>query len=297
MDKVILMTLRHFEIFICVCAENSMTKAAEKLHMTQPSISQTIRELEEHYNVLLFERLNRKLFITSGGKILLEYAHHMVSLRRKIEVSMQQFYHTYNLRIGASLTIGESLLIDLLKNLIALYPENQITSAIYNTEVLEKMLLADELDIALIEGNVKSLNLMVNPFMKDKLIFVASKLHSLVSMPNITQDMITKCKFLLREKGSGTRALFESTMSMHNLNYTIVGTYSNSEALKKAVSANLGITVISERCVRAELASGDICQLNVDGLNFARNFSIVYHKDKYISVEMQKCIELCHEIK
>lgn len=291
------MTLRYFVIFICVCDENSMTRAAEKMHISQPSISQAIAEIEEHYRVRLFERLNRKLFLTSAGQTLLTYARHIVNLNQQIETSMQQFYHTYHLRIGASLTIGECLLIDLLKKLYEFYPNNKITSAVYNTAVLEKMLLEDALDIALIEGRVQSEYLTVVPFMRDALIFVAASNHPLAKEVNIPMETIAACSFLVRESGSGTRALFEQVMNMHDLKYSVVGTYNNAETIKKAVCANFGITVISELSVRDEIANGTMCKLSVENLSFQRNFSIVYHKNKYMSSEMEKVMELCQTFK
>ena len=101
-----------------------MTKTAEKLHMTQPSVSQAIHEIEDHYKVRLFERLGRNLFITDAGNNLLTYARHFVNLSTEIENAMQKFGKQYMIRIGASVTIGECVLIDLIKKLHIEYPED-----------------------------------------------------------------------------------------------------------------------------------------------------------------------------
>ena len=104
------MKLRHLGVFLCVCDEGNMTAAAEKLNMTQPSVSQTIAELESFYCVKLFERLGRKLFLTVAGQTLVTYARHIINLSREAEESMREIHRTGILRIGASTTIGASIL-------------------------------------------------------------------------------------------------------------------------------------------------------------------------------------------
>ncbi|TCS75810.1 LysR family transcriptional regulator [Pectinatus cerevisiiphilus] len=287
------MTLRHLTIFIFVCNENSMTKAADKMHMAQPSISQAISELEKHYNVRLFERLGKQLHLTVAGKKLLTYARHIVNLNDQIEEVMRRFGDTYHIRLGASVTIGECVLIDLLKKLYESYPESHITSAIHNTAVLEDMLLADDLDIAMVEGRIRSDLLVTIPFMDDELIFIAKNNHPLTKKRKINFFDLENVDFFTREKGSGTRDLFEEVMNHHNINYHIIGTYNNAETIKKAVETGIGISVISKLAVRTELESGELCQLKVEGLIFERKFHIVYHKNKYISEGLKTVISFC----
>lgn len=287
------MTLRHFIIFIEVCDSNGMTRAAERLHMTQPSVSQAISEMEAHYHVRLFERLNRRLFLSAAGEKLLTYARYIVNLNNQIEGVMQEFNTGCHLRVGASLTIGETIFVEIIKALKASYPHNKLLSVVRNTAFLEEMLLEDKLDMALVEGEVKSDYLQKIAFMDDELIFVASPSHELAAKRLISLTDIVSYDFLLREDGSGTRALFERNMALHNLKYNVVGIYSNAYALKLAVKADLGITVISKKSVCRELANGELIKLPVEKILFKRVFSIVYHKNKYISREMQEMIELC----
>lgn len=168
------MTLRHLNIFLCVCDENNMTKAAARLHMTQPSVSLAVQELEEHYQTLLFERLGRRLFITEAGRRLATYARHIVNLNQQTETAMRSFGLLCRLRLGASVTIGESVLVDLLQLLQRANPQQEIFSEIHNTAELETMLLRDDLDLALIEGTIQSEYLISSPFMQDELIFIAA---------------------------------------------------------------------------------------------------------------------------
>ncbi|MBR4695958.1 MAG: LysR family transcriptional regulator, partial [Selenomonadaceae bacterium] len=147
------MTLRHFQIFLKVYDEGGMTRAAEKMHISQPSVSQAVRELEEHYKVRLFERLGKRLFLTAAGQELMHYARHVTNLTNQAESALRGYSLLSPLRIGATLSIGESIFISLLQHLKEKVPGQPIFSRIHNTATLEQYLLQDELDIALVEGN------------------------------------------------------------------------------------------------------------------------------------------------
>lgn len=288
------MTLRHMRIFICVCDENNMTKAATKLHMTQPSVSLAIHELESHYKILLFERLGRRLFITEAGQLLLLYARHLVNLNLQAEAAMQSYGEHYKLRIGASVTIGESVLVDLVQYMYKINPQQEIFSEIHNTAELETLLLEDDLDMALVEGKIQSEYLIVQPFMSDELIFIVSPQSSILEKDEVTLSDLAELRFFVREAGSGTRELFENTMQQHDMKIRIAGAYNNAEAIKKAVIAGLGASVISRRAVSQELAQGNLASFKVKNIAFKRNFCVVYHKNKYLSPVLQSMIDLCH---
>ncbi|MBU2701351.1 DNA-binding transcriptional LysR family regulator [Sporomusaceae bacterium BoRhaA] len=288
------MTLRHMRIFICVCDENNMTKAAIKLHMTQPSVSLAIQELESHYKTLLFERLGHRLFITEAGQRLLIYARHIVNLNQQAEASMQSYGEHYKLRIGASVTIGESVLVDLVQYMYKINPQQEIFSEIHNTAELETMLLKDDLDMALVEGKIQSEYLIVQPFMSDELVFIISPQSSILEKDEITLSDLAELSFFVREAGSGTRDLFENTMQQHDIKIRIAGAYNNAETIKKAVIAGLGASVISRRAVSQELKQGNLASFEVKNIAFKRNFSVVYHKNKYLSPALQSMIALCH---
>lgn len=294
MNEVMKVTLRHFGIFICVCDELGMTKAAVKLHMTQPSISQAVRELEEHYGVLLFERLGKRLFITEAGKRLLVYARHIINLNVQTEAAMRDFGKVYKLRVGASVTIGECVLLDLLQYIYKEKQEAQVFSEIHNTAELEAMLLRDELDMALVEGKVKSEYLLEQAFMEDELVFIASPVYAAKIQESF--EGLMKMRFFLREEGSGTRNLFEQVMQKYEVQFHVAGVYNNSEGIKKVVEAGMGVSVISKRVVAKELKEGKLVTFKIPDIVFKRHFHIVYHKNKYISPELRYMIDLCNKI-
>ena len=285
------MTLRHFQIFISVCDEQGMTQAAQKLHISQPSISQAVKELEEHYQVRLFERLGKKLFLTPAGQELLHYARHIISLSAQTEKTLRSFSLAAPIRLGATLSIGESIFIDIITRLKKAMPEQEVYSHVHNTAALEDALLRDELDAALVEGSITSAYLTQIPFLEDELIFIISP--ALLPPEGFTREQLTELPFILREKGSGTRNLFEHVMNQHHLQCHVAGSYNNTESIRQAVAAGLGISAISSRLVAKELQEGKLASFTIPGITFRRSFRIVYHKNKYLTAGLKTFIDLC----
>lgn len=290
------MTLRHLQIFIAVCETMNMTHAARQLHISQPSITQAIHELEDHYGLLLFHRLGRRIFVTAAGQHLLQYAYQITSLIKKTEAGMKSLQNQIPLRLGASITIGEVLLVELLQHEHILLPEQEICSEIHNTKELEQRLIEDKLDLALIEGRLTSPYLTSLPFLTDELIAIASPQNPW-SRKDIHQcHDLDHIPVFLRESGSGTREMFARVMDNHAIPYHVCGVYNNSEAIKKAVMANLGTAFLSRRLVRKEIEAGTLCELPLPGLTFQRIFRIVYHKDKFLTPPMSHIIQECLNI-
>ncbi len=287
------MTLRHLNIFLSVCDTGNMTAAAEKLYIAQPSVSQAILELEKHYNVKLFERLGRKLFITAAGQKLLTYARHMVNLNKEAEEAMREIGNNGVIRIGASVTVGAWVMNPLIKEFIRYNPNIKVISFVDNTKVIEGMLLQDQLDIGLVEGKVHSQSLLTKAFMDDELVLVCAPSHPFGQKGRITSLDFDNKEFIVREEGSGTRELFESVMASKGISWQAAGVYNNAETIRNAVSNGLGITVISKMAVQKELARNELVLVEIEDIRFQRKFYIVYHKNKYISPILQKFIQLC----
>ena len=164
------MTIRHLRVFIAVVDAGSMTAAAKKLFIAQPSVSQTISELESYYKIRLFERLSKKLYITEEGKRFLSYARHIVSSFDEMEHKMRQAAGNSVLKIGASITVGTCVLSKLYELFLARYPKVDIESVVDNTTVIEEMVLKSQLDFGLVEGPIHSKDIISKPFMDDELI-------------------------------------------------------------------------------------------------------------------------------
>ncbi len=290
------MTFRHLEIFIKVAETLSMTAAAESLFIAQPSVSQSVSELEQHLKTRLFERLGRRLFLTESGVELLSYARHIVALTFEAERRMHDRHRGGSLRIGGSMTVGTTILNSLIKKINSRIPECRVTVRVDNTSALEKMLLNDELDIAFAEGNMKSEHIVFRVMMDDELLLVCPAGHRFSGREYIAPDELASENFIIREEGSGTRELFESVMLAHGIEFRCAGVMNNAEAIKLAVADGLGLSVLSSLSVHREIERGELSALRVDGVNFVRHFSVFHHRNKFITPVMEEFMDLCEEI-
>ncbi|AIF49962.1 LysR family transcriptional regulator [Pelosinus sp. UFO1] len=287
------MTLRHLLVFLHVCDEGNMTAAAEKLYIAQPSVSQAISELEKHYNVKLFERLGRKLYITMAGQKLLTYARHIVNLNNEVEEVMRNSNENSVLRVGASVTVGTYVLHEVIKKFTKCNPGAKVISTVNNTTVIEGMLQIDQLDIGLVEGRVQAQGILQTPFMTDELVLVSSTVHPFAKKEKINPSDLEAMEFIVRETGSGTRELFESVMVDKGIHWQISGVYNNAETIKNAVKVGLGVSVMSRMAIQKEVERKELAIIEIEGMYFKRHFNLVYHKNKYISPVLSKFIHLC----
>mgnify|MGYP001225353967 CR=1 FL=1 len=283
------MNFRHLEIFITVCEEKNMTKAAKKLFISQPSVSQAIAEMEEYYQVRLFERLSRKIYITKAGEDLLSYAYHIVALNQEMEEVARKNGCRQTVVLGATVTIGTYVLPGLLSKLKEGHDGLEIKTVVENTELIEKDILSSRLDLGLVEGEINSADLEVRPFCENELVLICHKDHPLAQKNTITLQELQDQPFFVREEGSGSRALFLGAMKKRGVPVKIQGVFNNTEGIKIATMYNLGLGVVSKISISRH--DQDLVILPVADLSLTRHFSLVYHKNKYISRDMAGLME------
>jgi len=286
------MTLRHFKIFVSVCDTMNMTSAAEQLFMSQSAVSQAIAELEKHYDVRLFERLSRKLYLTQAGQKLLSYARYIIRMNEVVENDMKTLHQNGSIRIGASVTVGAHVLPGLVSDFKKMYPQTNVEVIEDNTANIENLILQDKIDMGLVEGETTSPDILCSAFMDDELVLICSPNHRFAACVGIEPKELEKEDFIIREKGSGTRKTFEDKMNENHLSWRVVWTCNNADTIKMAVSEGLGVSVISKRAVVNEAASGLLCQKYVNGISFKRQFKVIYHKNKYLTEIMSRFIDM-----
>lgn len=287
------MTLRHFKIFVAVCDTMNMTAAAEALYMSQSAVSQAIADLEDHYSVRLFERLSKKLYLTQAGRKLLSYARHIVRMNEDVENDMKTLQKNGSIRVGASVTVGAYVLPKLVSEYQSRHSEVAIRAIEENTAKIESLILSDQIDIGLVEGETVSPDILNRPFMDDELVLICGVRHRFAKQPVIEPHELEKEDFIIREKGSGTRKTFEDKMTANNLTWKASWTCNNADTIKMAVEQGLGVSVISRLSVKNEVESGMLAAKKVDGIEFKRRFKIIYHRNKYLTQPMKSFIELC----
>lgn len=290
------MTIRHMTIFRSVCENGyNSTKAAKALHMTQPAVSLAIKELEQYYGVRLFDRIGRRLQITDAGQHFLQYAIHISDLFSDMETGLRDWDSKGILRIGASITIGSQFLPSYVKAFTQICPGVDVRVTIEQSERLEQKILSNELDCALIEGVAHDSNIDSKSYMEDHLSVICGVEKGWIQGQSISVEEFQKQRFLLREKGSGTREVFDRVTTQAGIHVVPVWEAMSTTALVNAVINGLGIAVLPHRMILPALRQGLIYTVKVEGLSFSRNFHIIHHKDKFLTISAKKFIALCKD--
>lgn len=288
------MTLRHMLIFRTVCeSDYNSTKAAHALKMTQPAVSLAIKELEQYYGVLLFDRIGHRLKITEAGKIFLEYAIHISDLFDDMETGIRDWDSKGILRIGASITIGSQFLPQYVKTYSDLYPGIDVQVRVEQSDRIEERILKNELDCALIESVPHSPKIISEAYTEDHLNVICSAQGGWEQGQVISIDEFKKRRFLLREPGSGTRKAFDLVTRQAGIYITPSWEAMSTSTLINAVTKDLGISVLPHRVIQSALHRGQIITVEVDGLDFKRYFYVIYHKDKMLTPSLKNFISLC----
>ena len=288
------MTVRHMMVFRAVCdAGFNSTKAAELLHMTQPAVSLAIKELEQYYGIKLFDRLGRRLQITDAGKHFLQYAIHITDLFDTMETGLRNWDSKGLLRVGASITIGSQFMPSYVCAYSNLYPEADVRVVVEQSDRLEKKILTNELDFALIEGIAHDSSIKSEAYMEDHLSIVCPANGKWKQGQIISVEEFKKQRFLLRERGSGTREVFERVIGQTGFSVSPVWEAMSTTALVNAVINGLGIAVLPHRMVLPAMERGLVVTISVDGMRFQRNFYIIHHKDKFLTASAKRFMELC----
>lgn len=286
------MTIRHLKIFIEVADCGKMSVAAARLYISQPTVSQAIRELEEHYGVLLFERLCKKLYITDKGRKLLSYARNVVEQFNNMEDMMVQDNYVEKMRIGATNTVGNCILGEVLREFRKINPLVETYSYVNNTREVEEKLLKSELDIGIVEGKVRSSDLISIPEVNDFLVLICGEDHPFAKKEIIKLEDLKHESFAMREQGSGTREHFERYMLDNQIPIRIAYEANSSDTIKKIVINNRCLAVISIRLVEEEIKNEKIHVILNKDKAWDRYFSIVYHKNKIVTDYMMSLIDV-----
>ena len=286
------MTLRHLRIFLAVCQEGSTTAAAEKLYIAQPTVSVAIRELEEDYNIKLFDRIGRRLFLTHAGEQMRSYAQHIVSLLDEMEDRSRDWEETGTLRLGSSITIATVLLPGLVKELQERYSKLRVEVMVWNSDTVEAALLNNEIDMGFIEGECHSSKLTDILMGGDELVFLCPPGHPFAGK-TVSADALAGEDFLFREKGSAGRDLVESTLKARGVEVHPIWQSISTQTLLSAVGQGLGLAVLPLSLTEPALWAGTVSRFQVEGIQVKRRYRLLYHQNKYLTRPMEELMRLC----
>jgi DNA-binding transcriptional LysR family regulator len=268
------------KVFRVVARHLNFSRAAEELLLTQPAVTQQIKALEDEYGVPLFDRSSGRITLTPAGKRLLPYAEQLKAIADEAyeAVTSSAGSHAGNLALGASQTIGQYLLPNLVATFLHENPRVAVTAISGNTDQILEALATHRIQLAMIEGPALRKDFHLEPFMQDEMVLVVPANHEWGDR-EIDIDALKRAPLLIREFGSGSRRVVEAALAKAGLkkkDLRIIMELDSTEGLLSAVEADLGVTFVSRWAVRNQLSWGTLRLAHVKGLRLYRMFSLAY---------------------
>jgi DNA-binding transcriptional LysR family regulator len=296
MVKKMSITLRQLEIFIAVAETAQVTKASKKLFVTQSAVSMALAELENQLGGSLFDRHGRSLLLNARGRYLLPLAKDITSQVSNVETIMSERNDKLagHIEVIASLSLGNYILPYLIGAFKRIHPRVHINMLVYNTQYAERMIVDGAMDIGFVEGKVSNEDIVVRPWFRDELVVLAGPSDPLSHNKyfDVKTDL-KHSKWIMREQGSGTAAIFLERMKDYIDDIHIVMEMGHPEAVKRAVESGVGIACLSSLTVCREVENGWLKSLNIDGIDMTRQLEIIYRKDKIMTDAMLEFLDFC----
>lgn len=284
------MEFRQLETFVEVAKLKSFSKAADKLYITQPTVSNHIQNLETELGTILINRMGKRISLTDAGNLLYKYALNITNSfeMARFELAAFQGKIQGHLDIMSSSVPRKYLLPSLIKSFLDSFPDVTFSISDSDTKEVIHNILSGETDFGLVGAKIDSSNLIYIDIMKDNLILVAPKDYPLetIDLSTVTFSSIRDKNFIFREEGSGTRDLILTTLEKINIykdDLNIVAEVKDSETIKELVSQGVGLSILSEKDVHDGIRLGKYKAYYIKELDLNRNFYFVYHKNRQLS--------------
>ena len=279
------MDLNRLRLFSAVAQHGSYSRAADALDLSQPSVSVQVHQLERSLGAYLFFQDGRKLHLTEEGMLLLGYAEQIFALEESAERAVLELSNLDrgHLLVGASYTIGNYMLPPILREFQQRYPSVELTLEMGNTLQMQNRIVDNELDIAFVGRQLVNPLLNIAPYSMDNLVVIAPANHPLGNRSLVSVQELSEEPFVIREKGSATRDLVEGRMHALGTDYKVAMEAEGPEAVKQAVAAGLGVSIISRQAVEWETKAGRLSLVNVPDLGLRRQLYQVHTKGRPVS--------------
>ena len=279
------MDIRDLQVFLAVSTRLNFTRAGEDVHLSQPSVSVRMRQLEEELGVKLFEQLGKRVALTEAGRLLVPYATRVIAAMSDARDAIDglQGLERGALRIGASTTPGMYVIPRTIAHFKRRYPKIEVHLAVKDTRQIEEGVIRNEFDFGFVGGHLAGDEVDVLPWITDEIILIAPLGHRLAGKRSVTPQDLSSEKFIFREQGSATRAVVATHLRKCHIEVEAVMEMANPESVKKAVQNGLGVAFISAFAVETELKAKTLVALKIRNLEIRRELKIVYRKDKHLS--------------
>lgn len=285
-------TLRQLEVFAAIARSENVSRAAEALAMSQSAASSALLELERQFDCPLFDRIGKSLHLNSTGRGLLAQAEDLLGRAAEIEGYLAGGV-LGPLAVGATLTIGNYLATLIAADYLRRHPAAKLRLHVANTQDIAGQLARFELDIGLIEGEVDDPDLVLEPWLDDSLVVFCAPQHPLATGSGA--DLAGQ-PWIIRERGSGTRALFDRVIARHLPGLNIRLELEHTEAIKRAVESGLGVGCLSRLALREAFRRGSLVEIPTPQFDLRRHFYFAHHRQRTISPATREFLALCREM-
>lgn len=289
------MSLRLLWIFKTVCECRTITEAAKQLYMSQPAVTNAIKELEEQTSLHLFDRIGKRIYLNDSGKYYYQKVCKLLTMVEELEQSTKAIQEHPTLRIGSSITNATLLVPKILQEFQKEW-KGHVQVIVQNAATIETKILNNEIDMAFLEGAIHSNQLIQVPLFSYELQTFCGITYPLSNDVTYSLSDLKDEQWLLREKGSAIRDCFDSAMLLQDIVVNPLWESVNSQVLIQAAIANLGIGVLPKQLLTSERKAQTIQILSTQEPLACMNH-VVYHKDKHIHSSMQELLSLCEGYK
>ena len=290
--------LHQLTIFAAVAKHASFTRAARELHLTQPAVSAQIKQLEQSLGARLLDRSGKMVRLTEAGSVLAQRAERILAQVEQLREDMDDLrgLRRGHLHVGASTTPGVYLLPKVVAEFRRLHPAIHIDLTISNTLVLEEKIARNELDLGFAGGHLTREELLTEPFAEDELVVIASPAHRFATTRDACLGEVLHEEFVGREAGSATWQCVETWLRSLRAQLNVVLRLGSPEAVKRAVAAGLGISILSRCAVAWEAEAGLLAIPKVRGFSLKRQLQVVRHKDRAPSAASAAFVALARQM-
>ncbi len=266
-------------VFIAVAENLNFSKAAEELFISQPAVTNHIKELENRLNIALFERKGNRVYLTEAGKLTYNRLKSIRQQYREMEYDLERLNDTFKgtLRIGASSTISQYVIPKVIAAFYQRYPKINLYLLNGNSFEMEQKLLENEIDLAFVENEASQSNIKYIDFLDDEICVITGSNSVYAKRKTISAADLQEIPIVLREKGSGTLQVIQSSLLKHNINLeklNILIHLGSTEAIKNFLADFDGIALVSEKAIEKELRLKEIIRINIKNIRLTRKFRI-----------------------
>jgi len=289
-------SLRQLEVFLATAHFQNISKAADSLAMSQSAASSALKELEQQFDILLFDRVGKRLQLNEQGRLIRSRAEALLEQAKEVEQALMQHKDAGPVTVGATLTIGNYLAVSILSHLLQQHPDAEVNLTVANTQQIMQQVLNYDIDIGMIEGEIQHPELDIIPWRNDDLCIFCAPNHPLANKAELTDDDVLDYSWVLRESGSGTRQAFDRAMHGILPQISISMELQHTEAIKRAVTSGLGLGCLSRITLEDAFKRGDLIELAMPQRDFERTLYFILHKKKHKSAGIQRWLEFCEAV-